>query len=136
MNQPDSHRFENLMIIDDNTIDLYLASRLLAKNKVAKNILQYSSAVEALQYLQENCHDTGKLPAIILLDIYMPIMDGFEFMEAYEGLHAEFKGQCRVFMLSSSIDASDIDKANSNTDIKAFYTKPISTAMLDAIQNC
>ena len=135
MNQQNSSRFENLMIIDDNAIDLYIASRFLAKNNVAKNILEYSTADEALQYLQENCRNAGKLPAIIIVDIYMPIMDGFEFIDAYDGLPAKFKNSCCVFMLSSSIDASDIDRAKNNANIKAFHVKPITQLLLKEIQN-
>jgi len=128
-------RFENLMMIDDNTIDLYIASRLLSKNNIAKNILEYSSAVEALQYLQEHCDNTEKLPSIILVDIYMPIMNGFEFIDEYDKLSSKFKDNCQVFMLSSSIDASDIDRAKNNANIKAFHVKPITLLLVEEIQN-
>ena len=104
MNEEISHRFESVMIIDDNLIDLYIASRMITKNNFGKKVMQYSSAIEALKYLQENQKNIPQLPEVIFVDIYMPGMSGFEFMKEYDKLSAPLKNLCRVFIISSSLD--------------------------------
>ena len=78
--------FERIMIIDDNQIDLYIFSKLLTKNNFCETILQYTSAEKALKYIVENQENNLLMPQIIFLDIYMPLMDGFEFLENYRQL--------------------------------------------------
>ena len=67
-------KFERVMIIDDNAIDLYISSRLISKHLFGKKVLQYFLAQEALKYLQDNLKNSTALPQIIFVDIYMPGM--------------------------------------------------------------
>ncbi|PKQ46293.1 response regulator [Confluentibacter flavum] len=131
MIEAQSPRFENVMIIDDNHIDLYIASRLITKNHFGKKVLQYSSAIEAFNYLQENQEHIHLLPEIIFLDIYMPVMTGFEFMEAYDTLPSSFKSKCKVFLLSSSIDERDVARAKNDKNIVSMKEKPITKEFLN-----
>lgn len=126
--------FENVMIIDDNLIDLYIVARLITKNNFGKNVLQYSSAIEALQYLQENQENIPLLPEVIFVDIYMPGMSGFEFIAAYDKLPTSLKNHCRVFIISSSIDEQDVNKANSDSNVVAMKEKPITNAFLNELK--
>ncbi|MBK5194396.1 MAG: response regulator, partial [Flavobacteriaceae bacterium] len=119
-------RFESVMIIDDNLIDLYIASRMITKNNFGKKVLQYSSTMEALKYLQENQENILQLPEVIFLDIYMPGMSGFEFMKEYDKLSTPLKKLCRVFIISSSIDEQDLTRANNDENIVAMKEKPIT----------
>ncbi|WP_373493491.1 response regulator [Aquiflexum sp.] len=123
--------FENVMIIDDNQIDLYIVSRMITKNSFGKNVLQYSSAIEALNYLKENQEDIPRLPAVIFVDIYMPGMSGFEFMAEYDKLSTALKKHCRVFIISSSIDEQDLAKANRDKNIVTMKEKPITEEFLN-----
>ena len=123
-------RFERVMIIDDNLIDLYISSRMITKNNFGKNVLQYSSAIEALKYLQENQENTPQLPEVIFVDIYMPRMSGFEFMKKYDKLSTPLKNICRVFIISSSIDEQDLTCANNDKNIVAMKEKPITKEFL------
>lgn len=128
------HKFESVMLIDDNLIDLYIASRMITKNNFGKKVLQYSSAIEALKYLQENQGNISQLPEIIFVDIYMPGMSGFEFMKEYDKLPITLKKHCRVFIISSSIDEQDISKANRDKNIVAMKEKPITKEFLTDIK--
>lgn len=121
------------MVIDDNPVDLYIAKKILEKANFAAEILAYNSAIDALQYLRANCDGEQSLPSIILVDIYMPEMSGFEFMEAYRDLPPKLKEQCKVYIISSSIDSKDIRRANEDENVVAFQEKPLSREFLNAI---
>jgi CheY-like chemotaxis protein len=130
MKEEQSPRFESVMIIDDNLIDLYIASRMITKNNFGKKVLQYSSAIEALKYLHENQEDISQLPEVIFVDIYMPGMSGFEFMKEYNNLSTPLKNLCRVFIISSSLDEQDLTCANNDENIVAMKEKPITKEFL------
>jgi len=130
MKEEQSPRFESVMIIDDNLIDLYISSRMITKNNFGKKVLQYSSAIEALKYLQENQENIPRLPEFIFVDIYMPGMSGFKFMKEYDKLSTPLKNICRVFIISSSLDEQDLNCANNDENIVAMKEKPITKEFL------
>jgi CheY-like chemotaxis protein len=131
MKEEISAKFKNVMVIDDNRIDLYIASRMITKNNFGKKVIQYSSAVEALKYLQENQENIPELPEVIFVDIYMPGMSGFEFMKEYDKLSASLKNICKVFIISSSLDEQDITRADNDANIVAMKQKPITKEFLN-----
>lgn len=126
-------KFETVMIIDDNSIDLYVCSRMITKNNFGLKILQYKVATEALQYLQDNQNNFSKLPQIIFVDIYMPEMSGFEFMEEYDKLPRALKNHCKAYIISSTIDSEDIARSHTTANVAAFQVKPITKEFLDRI---
>jgi CheY-like chemotaxis protein len=126
-------KFEKVMIIDDNNIDLYITKRLIIKNNFGKEVLEYNAAAEALKYLQDNQDNIPILPLIIFIDIYMPEMSGFEFLEAYDKLPITLKKYCKVFIISSTIDENDIERSRLDKNLTAFQVKPITKEFLDSI---
>lgn len=126
-------KFEKVMIIDDNNIDLYITKRLIIKNNFGKNVLEYTAATEALKYLQDNQDNIPMLPLIIFIDIYMPGMSGFEFLEAYDKLPSTLKKYCKVFIISSTIDENDIERSRLDKNLTAFQVKPITKEFLNSI---
>lgn len=125
--------FDLVMIIDDNKMDLYISSQSITRSGFAKKIVQYSSALDALAYLQLNSKDVSLIPEVIFVDIYMPEMSGFEFMEAYNELPRYIKKRSRVYIVSSSIDKQDIERAEKDSNILAFHEKPLSRTLLETI---
>jgi CheY-like chemotaxis protein len=103
---------------------------MITKNNFGKNVMQYSSAIEALKYLQENQENIPQLPEVIFVDIYMPGMSGFEFMKKYEMLSSPLKKLCKVFIISSSLDEQDLNCANNDENIVAMKEKPITKEFL------
>ena len=133
MIEPTITKFENVMIIDDNVIDLYIASRMITKNIFGNNVLAYTKAQEALDYLHDNQNNEAALPQIIFVDIYMPIMSGFDFLKCYNELPEKLKNYCHVYVLSSTIDDYDIVRASTDVNIISFQVKPITKDFLDKI---
>ncbi|SHG31214.1 Response regulator receiver domain-containing protein [Flavobacterium segetis] len=128
-------KFQRVMLIDNNTIDLYLTSKIMTKNNFGEKIEKYTSAIKALTFLQENQADFNKLPQIIFVDIYMPQMSGFEFMLKYDKLSSDLKKYCKVYIISSSIDEYDIKRAKDDLNIVAFQVKTITKEFLESISS-
>jgi CheY-like chemotaxis protein len=125
--------FDKVMIIDDNALDLYIAAKLIASNNFAKHVLEYNSASAALEYLTENQENRDLLPQIISVDIYMPVMDGFEFLEHYKLLSPTLTDHCKIIMVSSTIDDRDIFRAKQDGSISLFAVKPITKSVFEDI---
>lgn len=125
--------FDKVMIIDDNALDLYIAAKLITNNNFSKHILEYNNAAAALQYLSENQENREMLPQIIFIDIYMPLLNGFEFVDHYKLLSPTLTDHCKIIMVSSTIDDRDIFKAKQDQSISLFAVKPITKIVFDDI---
>ncbi len=120
---------QKVLIIDDSQIDLPV-SALLLKNKFKNaDIHLASSAGSGLQWLKEN-QDQLNDGLIILLDVRMPEMDGFEFLNAYELLSDQIKSNTHIIMLSATLDPFDIQKAQKNKYVKSVLSKPLAVSEL------
>ncbi len=133
MDQIVKKKFEKVMLIDDNNIELQIGSHLLNKFGFGNKVSAFLGAEKALEFLKENQENIDILPEIIFLDIYMPVMTGFEFLEEYDKLSDTVKGYCKIFMLSSSNDLGDIEKATTNKNVTGFKEKPISKIFLENV---
>lgn len=126
-------KYRTVMVIDDNNIDLYITARMVRKNNFAGEVLEFSSGKGAFQYLTENKNNPGMIPEVIFVDIHMPQMSGFEFMEAFDSLPEDLKKHCRCYIISSTIDEKDIQRANSDKNVVAFQEKPVNNTFFENI---
>jgi len=125
--------YSTVMLIDDNEIDNIINEKIIEANEFADKILVFQTGQEALDYLMDNQNAEVSLPNIIFLDINMPIMDGFQFLEQFEKLSSLVQQKCKIIMLSSSISPKDIDRAASSRYVKKYLNKPLNARYLNAI---
>lgn len=112
-------------IIDDDPAYVYLTKRIITIKKLCKNLLIYENgriAMRELTYLLEYAED---FPELILLDINMPEMDGWEFLEAFTQLKPRLDKKVTIYMVSSSVDQKDYDQAKHYEDVTDYIVKPI-----------
>lgn len=119
------------MVVDDCLIDRVITTKIIAKNNFTEKVLEYALPEKALVYLQENSQDSTALPQVILLDINMPEISGFQFMEIYDKLPATVRNYCKVYMISSTVDEDELILARNLKNISGFHSKPINTAFLE-----
>ena len=113
-------------IIDDDTIYHFILTSIINKNKLAESILSFLDGEEAIQYLTENKMNNEKIPDVLFLDVNMPIMDGWMFIEEYARIKTDITKKTLVFMLSSSANPIDIERADKISEISNYIIKPIN----------
>jgi two-component system nitrate/nitrite response regulator NarL len=116
-------------LIDDNEIDLFVQKRFIEVNHFADQVITFRSPVEALEYLSREID----LPEIIFLDLNMPVMDGFGFLERFQFLHERVIQYCQVMVLTSSSSSSDRDRAMSFSNVIDFVSKPLGASSLEKL---
>jgi CheY-like chemotaxis protein len=122
------------MIIDDNHTDRYIAQYLIKKHHFAREIKEFDLAGKALDYITSHRHQPEAFPQVILLDISMPLMDGFEFLERLNAVPEFLNSPCKVFIHTSSLSPADHARSEKFPVVKKFINKPLSRADLDDIK--
>lgn len=123
----------SIMHIDDNDIDIFLTSKLLKISKITDDINSFTVAKNALNYISENSVDMSRLPDLILLDIQMPGMNGFDFLDEFAKFPQEVIDRIDIYMLSSTIDHNDLNRAKENPHVIKVLRKPLDVDALKQI---
>ncbi len=123
-------KFYAVMLIDDNEIDNLINQKMIEAAGIAEHIYTHTGARSAIEFLK-NLEKLDKetkdvLPDIIFLDIDMPLMDGFQFLDEFEKLSDNTKQKCKVVMLTSSINPQDVNKSKKYSYVKKYINKPLS----------
>ncbi|MFV8359773.1 response regulator [Flavobacterium sp. LS1P3] len=118
-------------IIDDDKLTVKLMSILIAKSKFCEEIHSFNNAQFAINKLKENWNNSEILPDAILLDLNMPVMDGWQFLDEF--IHLPIKKEISIFIMTSSIDPADIEMAKKYDVIKDYIMKPITANKLDML---
>lgn len=120
-------------VIDDDDIYKYTVIKTLKEFKPSQKILLFSDGEEAIDYITQHLGNSETLPDVIFLDINMPIMDGFEFMEEYIRIKPRVGKKIIIYMISSSVSPEDINRAKSISEISDYIVKPIEPGKLARI---
>ncbi|MGV3587685.1 MAG: response regulator [Adhaeribacter sp.] len=114
-----------VFIIDDDEMSCYLTRFMLKLQQAAGNIITYFEAEEALEAIKAGI-EQGNLPSLILLDLNMPHLDGWEFLDALEPLEEKLKDKVKIFILTSSVDPYDEERSRTYGLVSGFLPKPLS----------
>ncbi len=121
------------MLIDDNELDNFVNKKMIESDSFAGATTIHASAHSALAYLKKSTESPHLIPDLIFLDIMMPQMDGFGFLDEFDKLADVVKTKCKIVMLSTSDSFKDLNRANQNKYVKRFLNKPLSTQTLAAL---
>jgi CheY-like chemotaxis protein len=121
-----------VFIIDDDPIHQRIAQIMIEKHRIYDEFKSYTEAGKALEFLQENHSSADVLPDVILLDLNMPVVDGWDFLEKFDVFRSLLAKPIKIYIVSSSVDEKDILRSQSYSYVHGFISKPLSP---DIIRN-
>lgn len=124
----------SILLVDDDEINNFISIKLIKKVLLNTEITACLNGRFAIDELIEiNHNDPSKLPDYILLDINMPIMNGWEFLDEYEKLKIDKAGKTKIYIISSSVFSNDISKAKTYPSVKDFVSKPLNIEKINEL---
>ena len=124
-------RFRQMLLIDDDHAVNFIHKIMIEKSDLCNNVLTVLTGIEALEYLIK-LEDPDQAPDIILLDVNMPEMTGWEFLEEYAKLDSKIHEKVKIYMLSSSQREEDVEMAKQNDNVLGFFNKPLNIDVLQS----
>lgn len=121
-------KLSSILLVDDDDTTNFVNQMLLEDMEVADQILTATNGQEALSVIKRQCAQ-GCCPSLVLLDINMPVMNGFEFLEAYEQLDLDNKQSVVVVMLTTSLNPKDLERLGDLPN-RGFLNKPLTADMV------
>ncbi|MET0759299.1 MAG: response regulator [Flavobacterium sp.] len=117
---------KTIAIIDDDDIFVYITKKAVEQINLVEQIKVFGNGKDAIDYLKENCCKPELLPEIILLDLSMPIMDGWQFLDEYTKIKPKIGKKIIIYIVTSSISPDDMKRAKKIDAVSDFIIKPIT----------
>ncbi len=121
---------KNLTLIDDDDIFVFLTKKAIENTNLVEFIKVFGNGLDGINFIKENCDDVDSLPEVILLDLSMPIMDGWQFLDQFTKLIPKIEKKITIYICSSSISPSDILLAKKNNAVSDYIIKPVTKEKL------
>jgi CheY-like chemotaxis protein len=122
----------NIFLVDDDRIYQFTARKTLESMGLASQVSIFSDGEEAIEFIRQHLKDANSLPDVIFLDINMPLMYGWEFIDEFEKLDLNGK-KVSVYMVSSSVDETDLKKSKEHAIIKDYIIKPVGRTRFEQL---
>ena len=120
----------HFIVIDDSKLNCFIAEKIILSNKNAVSVSVFMEATEALEHIKNRPDIEVPSRTLIVVDIQMPVMNGFEFVESFEKLPESIRKQYDIFMISSSVNSSDHTRVSNYPSVKKLLQKPLTKEML------
>ncbi|WP_109436327.1 response regulator [Aquimarina sp. AU119] len=130
-----SHKIGLACIIDDDSMYVNLVKRIVEAKNLCENLMVFKNGKDALNYFEAILTNLDKksIPEIIFLDLNMPVMDGWEFLENFTSIKNKLGKIITLYIVSSSINPVDIERAKNINSVKDYLVKPVTIEDLEAI---
>jgi len=132
-----NYKYRNVMLLDDSDLDNFINEKIIEASHFAEKVYTTTSARSALEFISNLIimgeDFSGAFPEVIFIDINMPMMDGFQFVELFEKKTAGYKKKPKLVILTSSVYHEDIQRARDISESLLFLNKPLSMEMLAGI---
>lgn len=126
---------KTIWIIDDDPIYQIIMKKIIAKSGLFSSLISFTNGKDAIIALKNNISNQTDFPDIILLDIEMPILDGWGFMDEMAILKSQINTEIKIYISSSSIALEDKERAKNNSGILGYLSKPVSLDDIIKITN-
>jgi response regulator RpfG family c-di-GMP phosphodiesterase len=123
---------ETFILIDDDPISCFICKKIIARTFQSINLVTFTCPVKGLEYL-EDCNRAKQGKTVLFLDIHMPVLKGWDILEKIKNFDDSFKSRLIVFILSSSLDPSDVLKAKVNPLVTSYFQKPLEEEHLKKV---
>jgi CheY-like chemotaxis protein len=130
LNRRNMKKVDTVCIVDDDDIYQFTTTILLRKTELVNKIVVFSNGLKAIDFLKKEMGNKENIPDILLLDVNMPVMDGWEFLEEYLLIRSKLPKSVVIYMVSSSVDERDVLRAKSISALSGYLVKPISSENL------
>lgn len=123
-----------VMLVDNSSIDNFVNTKIITRYEFALNVLPFTKASKALKFLLElNSADESDIPSVLFLDLDMPEINGFEFLDAFNLLSDKIKKNVKIVILTNSMNPSDAIKCSKHESVVTFFQKPLIKDNIEAL---
>lgn len=122
-----------LIVLDDNQIELFIIKKMLMKYKAFDDTLYSTDGRNVLKFLQVNKLKESSLPELLFIDLHMPKLSGWHFLDRLKTFYPELQKQINVYIITSSVDPRDIRKMDNYPFVKSYLIKPLTGEVLESI---
>lgn len=130
-------KYETAMLIDDSEIDNFINLKMLEGSNFSERIYVHTNGKSAIEFLKNiermETKERSLFPNVIFLDLNMPIMDGYQFADEFEKISSSLKSKTKIFILTTSLNPTDIEKAKKYAQIVRYLNKPLTSEVINSL---